>query len=63
MSSKIKKWCYWLTVVGPISDILYGAICGIANAWKNAREERAYEERCRVYDEELAQFRKDNYND
>lgn len=63
MSNRIKKWCYWLSLIGPIFDVIKGTIIGIHNAYVNAKEQRQWEEANRVYDEELAQFRKDMIDD
>lgn len=59
MSSKVKNLVYWLTLVGPIVDVLHGAIVGIMNVWIEAKAERQHLETVRKYDEMLEKFRKD----
>lgn len=63
MSSKLKKWCYWLSLVGPVYDILRGAIIGIYNVHVQLKTAREYEKATKYYDQQLEQFRKDNSND
>lgn len=63
MSSRLKKWCYWLSLVAPIADIIKGTIIGIHNAYINAKEQRQWEKANEIYDQELAQFRKDMNDD
>lgn len=63
MSNRVKKLVYWLSVVGPTFDIIYGAIIGIRNAWTIARTEREHNARVKKETELFFKFREDNNNE
>lgn len=46
---KIKKILYWLTVVGPVADILKGTILGIKMALQNEKNREELERQRRLF--------------
>lgn len=60
MSSRLKNWLYWLSVVRPIYDIIKGACIGIYNVYMDAKSARQHEEIVKRETENFYKFRKDN---
>lgn len=50
---KFKEFCYWFSIVGPIYDIIRGALAGIAECVGKFADNRRYLD-------ELKQFNEDN---
>lgn len=63
MSSKLKNWCYWLSLVAPIYDIVRGACIGIYNCYVIAKTEREHNNMVKKETEMFFRFREDNKNE
>lgn len=63
MSSKLKNWCYWLSLVGPICDVIRGAFIGIYNCYILAKTERQHNQIVKKETEMFYRFREDNKNE
>lgn len=40
MCKKVEKVVYWISLVGPIFDVLKGAVLGLISAYKSVQAER-----------------------
>lgn len=40
MCKKVEKIIYWISLVGPIFDVLKGTVLGLISAYKSVRAER-----------------------
>lgn len=60
MCDKAKKVIYWLSLIGPVIDVLIGTWKGLVSAYEQAKSDRIAEETKKLYQEQLEKFRKDN---
>lgn len=54
------KIIYWLTLIGPIVDVLKGTVLGLISAYKSVKAERQSLEAEKLYNKQREQFNIDN---
>ena len=60
MCKTTDKIIYWLTLIGPIIDVLKGTVLGLQSAYKAVKAERKAQEAEALYQKQREQFENDN---
>ena len=60
MSKKTMRFVYWLSLVGPVIDVLIGTWKGLVSVYEQCKAERVSQEAEKLYQEQLNKFRSDN---
>lgn len=60
---KFKKIIYWLTLIGPILDVLKGTVVGLINVYNDVHNERIVNNIRLVENQQREQFHIDNMED
>lgn len=60
MCKTVEKVIYWLTLVGPIVDVLKGCVLGLQSAYKAVKAERLECEAKALEQQQREQFNNDN---
>lgn len=60
MCKTTDKIIYWLTLIGPIVDVLKGTVLGLVSAYKSVKAERQSIQAEKLYQQQREQFEQDN---